>query len=147
MLGADPPRRPPHRNPLTRSKSCHGPTRRKRGREVLEDITWIVNHPSSWQNDTSAGPSTFNNNDREDGTLGAHLEELAVVPQRLVSLLSHFKEWQQEKSLMLTVHHIASCWSIECSISSCCCFRFHYSSSGKHGQSTIGYFSCSNQYK
>jgi hypothetical protein len=59
--GADPPRKPPSRNPLIRSKSCNAPIppRRKRGREVLEDITWIVNHhhhsPSSWAGDVNDG--------------------------------------------------------------------------------------------
>lgn len=58
MLGADPPRRPPHRAgppSLERSKSCQGPSRRKRNREVLEDITWIVNNDlSSWSNTSTA---------------------------------------------------------------------------------------------
>lgn len=70
MLGQDPPRRPPQRNnALTRSKSCQGPTRRKRGREVLEDITWIVNHPSSWQNEGATSPSGM----LDDGVAGQSL--------------------------------------------------------------------------
>ena len=73
MLGADPPRRPPTRSGLIRSKSCYEPTRRKRGREVLEDITWIVNHPTSWQNGASSA-STSAAMDREDGSLGRTVE-------------------------------------------------------------------------
>ena len=54
-MSADPPRRPPG-SQLFRSKSYHGPPRRgKRGREVLEDITWIVNDPSSWQHQQQTG--------------------------------------------------------------------------------------------
>lgn len=42
----DPPRRPPRPNQLYRSKTCPGAQpRRRRNREVLEDITWIVNDP------------------------------------------------------------------------------------------------------
>ena len=46
----DPPRRPPERpNSLFRHKTYHGPGRRKRGREVLEDITYIVNEARNWR--------------------------------------------------------------------------------------------------
>ena len=58
-MSADPPRRPPDRLPsLGRSKSYQGPPRRKRGREVLEDITWIVNDPSSWRHEHAHAHTT-----------------------------------------------------------------------------------------
>ena len=53
-MDSEPPRRPPGFG-LFRSKSYHGPTPRKRGRQVLDDITYIVNEARNWESPINHG--------------------------------------------------------------------------------------------
>lgn len=116
--GGDPPRRPPQRNPLVRSKSCYGPTRRKRGREVLEDITWIVNHPSSWQQNDTAGPAHPSALAREDGSLGQTTEELEEAVDG--GLVSH----KNKQSMRAVAYVHTTCYSLHVTIRTPSCSMY-----------------------
>jgi len=75
-MDSDPPRRPPGFG-LFRSKSYHGPTPRKRGRQVLDDITYIVNESRNWESPVRSEQDPETDSER-DGELEARADGRAA---------------------------------------------------------------------
>lgn len=76
-MDGEPPRRPPERpNHLFRHKTYHGsgPGQRKRGREVLEDITYIVNEARNWR----SGQETVTQEERSSPVVGLGILDLRI---------------------------------------------------------------------
>jgi hypothetical protein len=76
-MDSDPPRRPPGFG-LFRSKSYHGPTPRKRGRQVLDDITYIVNEARNWESPVRSVQDPEETDSERDGDLEARADGRAA---------------------------------------------------------------------